>query len=1431
MDAGYFGTREDNAEVGLVTEFDQVPIFWNFLAGLDRNDLIVELIQNDLDQDATRTVISFEQDRLVCEGNGRPVEADGWKRLRKLTGAGDSVPEKRNKFGVKNHGLKTAFTISDKIRLMSAGKAVVQSLYAKGRNKPPYPGASPLPVDDPRAPANGCRVIVHYRDTDFEPSQGEAFKQKAVGAEDIEALFRSACAGVPEQFAGIVSPEITPRYEIVLRHWRLGEACFLFSCGKPRKIAKRIEIFQRRCAVGGTASPLPEPLKERAARRLAPLQGRMKKRTADFFRRGNRVYVEASWPIDKRGRPKVGTGRFRYPIGYPPNSREACTGHSAYFNASFVSDNRRRYPIRNESTFDELCAECKSLLVDVLACHTIPQWGADGLLPLVPNPHVNNEDEAVRPLLAQLAKRGALPVLNWRDATELALKGKKQANKVVAQRLARRLGSKEAKRYRFVVPATTWERSTVHPTLSLLCSRSEKQLDSRAHPDIVRLLADCNTTGFAEVFVTFDEKDVFDRVIGKGNKYFAKIADPGREISEPFIARVYLDLKNLTLDNGECDKDKEGELFAALSVPDNRAQPIPLRNLWSSAHLPIDVPGLNLPPILHPDLVAHPLFRREKWKRRKFTMAKFLESGVLHEADQDTRTRFWRWLRQNAKHVPRAARPKLADLAIWPDENGHLCRISDLCEPRSRSVGAVLADYIRRPHEQVRRSTLVAFRGKARTSIRRVPTENEIADWLDHRLAKFEIGSEPDAATIDALGRFEADLVLLLKDRAIASLLKATGSTLPALARDGTIQWRADIVAPSPSVDLLALPGRFLLKDEKDAAALDKLSPVLRESTAAMLLDAFTEDSGNFIAVHPRLKHFLSVTQDGSDERWRLAETPILPVDGRPRAPSVLALPGNRGDYWGGWKESIPAKDLSQDGQRRYLAAGVTSARPNQKTSRAFFEWLSIRDRADLEFHIPCVLRHILHLEGPVKWAATFTETPFIPVRGRNGLQLVSLKTARNKPVYLSDAGDIGDNIIESDSSVLLVVDHEKRVMEPISEPLRRLEIKSLREAISEPENVAGTGNIVRAEGDVIDGFNALQSRKFRATFFKRLNELDIDPRLVRGNWQYRLDKIEQFFFANKITARYRFRRKPYSLEVDAGFDSQSGIFWVKQDSSIDLSNIYEQLAKQLIFRPEARRIDLLALERAIKLEVDDPSFVYPVGGRPDRSGDSVVTEGADGDGPREIEGGDAETDLVEAPFGHSPFTPDPSGNLPKPGPIPSEPQTQPRPPRHPNAVSGSDETDDSRQAPELEKDQIDDLKRNQYASHCQICLCEKLPQDLAPAGSYIESAEVRRYVIEAHHVDPRSGGGARHAGNLLVLCKFHHHNFGRRFTRLSVIEALQSETKRRIVKFSRPDEETLEINGRHIKLELSDTHETLKVFFTEQHANYWLSQAGPANQ
>ena len=61
MDTLAINDLEYSTDSPFVTEFDTVPGFWNYLLGLDRNDLIAEFIQNDLDQGATCTTISFEK--------------------------------------------------------------------------------------------------------------------------------------------------------------------------------------------------------------------------------------------------------------------------------------------------------------------------------------------------------------------------------------------------------------------------------------------------------------------------------------------------------------------------------------------------------------------------------------------------------------------------------------------------------------------------------------------------------------------------------------------------------------------------------------------------------------------------------------------------------------------------------------------------------------------------------------------------------------------------------------------------------------------------------------------------------------------------------------------------------------------------------------------------------------------------------------------------------------------------------------------------------------------------------------------------------------------------------------------------------------------------------------------------------------------------
>jgi hypothetical protein len=372
---------------------------------------------------------------------------------------------------------------------------------------------------------------------------------------------------------------------------------------------------------------------------------------------------------------------------------------------------------------------------------------------------------------ARQPERNANPH-TWAAATAL-FDAKAVKAKIASRRTALPRGAAETRRYRFIIPAPTWASEKFNRALSIVSPRSELQLDPRTPPAIAELLTDQQTSGFGKVFVTFDQEDAFGRLTDGGNGYFSALSAPESELAQPFVARAYLDLIHAALGNESCGNDTQDAVQNAVLLPELSGKPVPFRQLHSGAVLPSDVPALTFPPILHPALAGHPLFKRRNWHRPRYTMADFLESGTLQSADEATRRLFWTWLRQNQRRIKAHERPKLANIAIWPDDKGRLWPLSDLCDPRSRRVAGVLRDFIRQPHEQVRSSKLVSSRGKVHTTMRRTATDREVMDWLNDRLACLSMGVTPDARTVSALARFEADLVTLLQDTGAARALKS----------------------------------------------------------------------------------------------------------------------------------------------------------------------------------------------------------------------------------------------------------------------------------------------------------------------------------------------------------------------------------------------------------------------------------------------------------------------------------------------------------------------------------------------------------------------------------------------------------------------------------------------------------------------------------
>ena len=216
------------------TKFDAVPQFWQYLAGLNSSDLITELIQNDLDALAKQTVIRFESDRLICQGDGEPIDSDGWKRLSYLMGAGDLVPRKHHCIGIKNHGLKACFTIGDEFRVYSDGKHLHQTLYSNGHKNPPYPSAMEEPQEDTTAQKKGCKVVVEFRKRTLSVKKGEPLEIVPLSREKIKKIFERACREAPSRFIGAIRPRYRHKYVLELKHHELGTARFEYHCGRNR---------------------------------------------------------------------------------------------------------------------------------------------------------------------------------------------------------------------------------------------------------------------------------------------------------------------------------------------------------------------------------------------------------------------------------------------------------------------------------------------------------------------------------------------------------------------------------------------------------------------------------------------------------------------------------------------------------------------------------------------------------------------------------------------------------------------------------------------------------------------------------------------------------------------------------------------------------------------------------------------------------------------------------------------------------------------------------------------------------------------------------------------------------------------------------------------------------------------------------------------
>jgi hypothetical protein len=963
-----------------------------------------------------------------------------------------------------------------------------------------------------------------------------------------------------------------------------------------------------------------------------------------------------------------------------------------------------------------------------------------------------------------------------------------------------------------VAPVFTWAPGKIAPKLVGLCPPDLDRIDSLVPPEIVTLLADPDFPGWRTTQITFDENDVLDRL--RPTDADAVFPWPNEatwrdQLGNPRIVREHLDVLGALFEKEAPTPEELEGLRRGIHLPDTRGTARRMSDLFIGNDLPPALAAFEMPALLNAALAKHPLFRRRDWKLPVYSFEAFLEKVDFSKQSEETRRAFWTWLRMNWRQVPTRSAARLAALPIWPTRGGETRVLRELFLPTSPKVAAVLSEAIYLPAADVQGFRMLHRKGRGALVLRSAPTPAELQAYYSARFLSFPRHRQLTVEEADNFRRFERELATLSGERQIAVWL-ARQSAL-GLSRDRQVKLVPELHRSTPQILRVALIDEDLL--DRAAPSLDRLWPARSEPSLAATVRAISADPQRADALIPRLKALAAALRRADSLDQPIAHVPCIPQERGFLPPAQLALKGNRGDYWGDWKVSLSAKGLSADEQSLYRLAGVTSGEPDFGTSLKFFQWLNEQSPAVVARHLEAVIRHFAHVRGVRQWWESYPDLPCVPVRVGQVLRLVSRRRAlrANGPVYLPDFDELAATIRDQSPNerVALVIDRHPNVIEPITQMLRDAGVRSLRAAAARPFSVTGENPTPAADSfQVVQHLRSSKMENLR----KRLVALDF-MKPLRAQWRSRLEQVQSVMTASHVHASFLVGRRTYRIESESGFDERTRTIWLKRSASGHVQEALFQALAERVFDELAPRFAACVLQQAVRQEFREAQPLFVV---PGAAAENEVEKGSDSVG---------EPEPGETSQTHRPSEPDPSKNLPRPGPIP---QTAPAgSQRGSRTAAGKARPKEAptRNPVELEDLHRAELKQNQYAWHCQVCLAMKSPRDLAPEGSYVALAENRRKLIEAHHADQVHASGARHAGNLVVLCHYHHHQLGNALSREQLTRSLAATTVTKKVTFfaGGGDQSRRTVAGHIAAVRPASTGSLVRFFFTTSHREHWL--------
>jgi hypothetical protein len=432
-----------------------------------------------------------------------------------------------------------------------------------------------------------------------------------------------------------------------------------------------------------------------------------------------------------------------------------------------------------------------------------------------------------------------------------------------------------------------------------------------------------------------------------------------------------------------------------------------------------------------------------------------------------------------------------------------------------------------------------------------------------------------------------------------------------------------------------------------------------------------------------------------------------------------------------------------------------------------------------------------------------------------------------DRAVYLPDFPVINQQFAERE--VRSGVVHEGILREFAD--LRRDGIRSLREFLVGRGEVTPINPNGHAEQRQQEAIRYVQIAASGRRLISELSRIGVGQSRLKPDFLSVMAQLSTVRRAEKIIVRYRVGAAVYETDAKAGLDKNYTL-WVADDAS-DIAP-FEALAERLFRAGEDVDTAPYKLFKAVeavrasygRLIVVPPPATDEVLNKSDTTMETI-------DRPSDVLGQDS-TDGGGAPaIGHAA----PKFDAP---PVPN-------PTRFPTArpqdfvESGYKPITDgsrSRRTPArgstserrntvLEDFEKMQLKRDNYAYHCQACVGLHQPGSLTPKFTYVWDKDYRNRNIEAHHVEHLQNDGELGAGNLVILCQYHHDFLGDKLGRDEITRGLQAANQMtRRFPADTDGVEKKSIVGYIVKIQLDMPPHEVPLFFTVEHASVWLDRA-----